>query len=211
MKASQPVSNKRRNSHLIPHRTPMLPIVQIVHRPGILDLGWGHPDLALLPAAALQRATATVLERYGASALTYGAERGPGPLIEWICARLAHTDARAPDPVDVVITAGASQALDLLCTLCTSPGDTVIVESPTYHLAVRILRDRPLELVGVPSDADGVDINALEIVLARLAQRGKRARMLYCVPTHHNPTGSHESRTPQGAGSGCSRAWHTAG
>lgn len=168
----------------------MLPIVQIVHRPGILDLGWGHPDLALLPAAALQRATATVLERYGASALTYGAERGPGPLIEWICARLAHTDARAPDPVDVVITAGASQALDLLCTLCTSPGDTVIVESPTYHLAVRILRDRPLELVGVPSDADGVDINALEIVLARLAQRGKRARMLYCVPTHHNPTGS---------------------
>ncbi|MCS6939152.1 MAG: PLP-dependent aminotransferase family protein [Roseiflexaceae bacterium] len=168
----------------------MLPVVQIVRRPGILDLGWGHPDPALLPVAALQRATATALERYGADALTYGAERGPGPLIEWICARLAQTDARAPDPVDVIITAGASQALDLLCTLWTTPGDTVLVESPTYHLAVRILRDHPLELAAVPSDADGVDVDALEALLARLARRGKQARMLYFVPTHHNPTGS---------------------
>jgi DNA-binding transcriptional MocR family regulator len=168
----------------------MLPVVQIVHRSGILDLGWGHPDPAILPIAALQRAATTVIERYGADALTYGAERGPGPLIEWICARLAHSDARAPDPTDVVITAGASQALDLLCTLCTTPGDTVLVESPTYHLAVRILRDHPLDLVAVPSDADGIDVDALEMLLARLARRGKRARMLYFVPTHHNPTGA---------------------
>lgn len=167
----------------------MLPVVQIVHRPGVLDLGWGHPDPALLPVAALQRATAAALERYGADALTYGAERGPGPLIEWIGARLASTDARAPNPIEVVITAGASQALDLLCTLCTTPGDTVIVESPTYHLAVRILRDHPLELIAVPSDADGIDVDALESLLARLARRGRQARMIYFVPTHHNPTG----------------------
>lgn len=99
----------------------MFPVVQIVHRPGILDLGWGHPDPAVLPVAALQRATAAVLARYGADALAYGAERGPGPLIAWICARLAHTDARTPEPTDVVITAGASHALDLLCTICTTP------------------------------------------------------------------------------------------
>ncbi|MDW8148325.1 MAG: PLP-dependent aminotransferase family protein [Roseiflexaceae bacterium] len=171
-------------------QSPVLPILQIVHRPGILDLSWGHPDPAVLPVAALRRATATVLERYGAEALTYGAERGPGPLIEWICTRLAHTDARAPEPTDVVITAGASQALDLLCTLCTTPGDTVLVELPTYHLAVRILRDHPLELVAIPADANGINIDMLETLLAQLARCGKRARMLYCVPTHHNPTGS---------------------
>jgi len=167
----------------------MLPVVQIVHRSGMLDLGWGHPDPALLPVAALQRATASVLAHYGADALTYGAERGPGPLIEWICARLARTDARSPDPTAVVITAGASQALDLLCTLYTTPGDVVLVESPTYHLAVRILRDHPLELIAAPSDADGIDVDALEVRLEQMARRGKRARMLYFVPTHHNPTG----------------------
>lgn len=167
----------------------MLPIVQLVHRPGILDLGWGHPDPAALPVAALRRATEATLTHHGADALAYGAERGPGPLIAWICARLAHIDARSPDPAEVLITAGASQALDLLCTLIAAPGDTVLVESPTYHLAVRILRDHPLHLIAVPSDADGIDVEALTILLKRLAQRGRRARMLYFVPTHHNPTG----------------------
>ena len=168
----------------------MLPIVQLVHRPGILDLGWGHPDPAALPVAALRRATDATLTRYGADALAYGAERGPGPLIEWICARLAHIDARHPDPAEVLITSGASQALDLLCTLMTAPGDTVLVESPTYHLAVRILRDHPLHLVAVPSDADGIDVEALTIILKQLAKRGRQARMLYFVPTYHNPTGA---------------------
>lgn len=167
----------------------MLPVVQIVHRPGILDLGWGHPDPAVLPVASIQRAATTVLARYGADALAYGAERGPGPLIAWICSRLKRTDARAPDPVEVVITAGASQTLDLLCTLCTHPGDVVLVESPTYHLAVRILRDHPLNLVAVPSDADGIDVDALKSLLERMARRGRTARLLYFVPTHHNPTG----------------------
>jgi 2-aminoadipate transaminase len=157
----------------------MLPIVQLVHRPGILDLGWGHPDPAALPVAALRRATDATLTRYGADALAYGAERGPGPLIEWICTRLAHIDARPPDPAEVLITSGASQALDLLCTLMTAPGDTVLVESPTYHLAVRILRDHPLHLVAVPSDADGIDVEALTTILK-----------LYFVPTYHNPTGA---------------------
>jgi Transcriptional regulators containing a DNA-binding HTH domain and an aminotransferase domain (MocR family) and their eukaryotic orthologs len=102
---------------------------------------------------------------------------------------LAHIDARHPDPAEVLITSGASQALDLLCTLMTAPGDTVLVESPTYHLAVRILRDHPLHLVAVPSDADGIDVEALTTILKQLAKRGRRARMLYFVPTYHNPTG----------------------
>lgn len=176
-------------AYMKPATTSMLPVVQITHRPGILDLGWGHPDPAVIPTAALQHATIAVLEHYHADALAYGAERGPGPLIEWLCTRLAHTDGRPPTPAEIVITAGASQALDLLCTLCTTPGDIVLVESPTYHLAVRILRDHPLELIGIPADDQGIDIDALMILLARMAKRGKQPRMLYFVPTHHNPTG----------------------
>ncbi len=167
----------------------MLPIVQIVHREGIIDLGWGHPDPDLLPVEALRRAANAALARYGAAALAYGAERGPGPLLEWICGRLAQTDARPPDPAEVLVLAGASQALDLLCTLVMRPGDIVLVESPTYHLAVRILCDHPLELVPTPVDAGGLDVDALAALLARLARDGKRPRMLYFVPTHHNPTG----------------------
>src|SRR5581483_337092 len=166
-----------------------LPIIQLTRRPGIIDLGWGHPDAELLPAAEMREAANAALERWGADALGYGADRGAGPLIEWLCGRLAQIDARAPAYDEIVITGGVSHGLDQVCALYAQPGDIVLVESPTYHLAVRILRDHPLQLIPVPSDEHGLRLDALAAKLADLRGAGKRARMLYTIPTFHNPTG----------------------
>jgi DNA-binding transcriptional MocR family regulator len=168
----------------------MLPTIQLTQRPGIIDLGWGHPDGALLPAAELRQAAGEALERWGADALAYGADRGPGPLIEWLCQRIGQTDARAPSHDQIVITSGNSHGLDQVCALFTQPGDVVLVESPTYHLGVRILRDHPVELIAVPADELGLDTGALAGTLERLRAEGRRARMLYTIPTFHNPTGA---------------------
>ncbi len=165
------------------------PTLQIVHRAGILDLGWGHPDPVLLDTAGLQAAAEQTLTTYGPIALGYGYEHGPAPLLAQIAARIAAAEGRAPQPGEIMATAGNSHALDLLCTICTRPGDTLLVAEPTYHLAVRILRDHPLDLVPVPGDAGGVDIAALETTLARLAAAGKQPRALYSIPTFANPTG----------------------
>ena len=74
-----------------------LPTIQLTQRPGIIDLGWGHPDSALLPAAELRQAAGAALERWGADALAYGADRGPGPLVEWLCRRIGRSmGARQP-------------------------------------------------------------------------------------------------------------------
>ncbi|HEX9097845.1 MAG TPA: PLP-dependent aminotransferase family protein [Candidatus Dormibacteraeota bacterium] len=166
-----------------------LPVTQFVDRPGIIDLAWGHPDPDLLPVDALRQAASRVFDRYGPDALNYGYAAGPGPLIACVCDRLAQVDAQAPAHDSVVISAGSSQALDQLATLLTDPGDAMLVENPTYHLAVRILRDHPLELVPVPTDAGGLRIDALGEVVARLRQSGRAPRLLYTVPTFHNPTG----------------------
>ncbi len=170
-------------------RDTALPLVQFVHRPGIIDLGWGHPDPALLPVESLQLAAARVLDRYGPDALNYGYAAGPGPFLEWVCERLAAVDARAPDPRAVVATAGSSHGLDQVASLLTQPGDVVLAENPTYHLAVRILRDHPLDLVTVPADEQGLNTNALTDTLESLRRGGRRPRLLYTVPTFHNPTG----------------------
>ena len=167
-----------------------LPTIQLTQRPGIIDLGWGHPDSALLPVAELRQAADAAIERWGAEALAYGADRGAGPLIEWLCERIAQTDGRAPSHDELVITGGVSHGLDQICTLNTRPGDIVLVESPTYHLGVRILRDHPLELVPVPADEHGLSIDALAETLTNLRRAGRSARMLYTIPTFHNPTGS---------------------
>jgi DNA-binding transcriptional MocR family regulator len=169
---------------------PTLPTIQLTQRPGIIDLGWGHPDSTLLPAAELRQAASAAIERWGAEALAYGADRGAGPLIEWLCERMAQTDARAPSYDEIVITGGVSHGLDQVCALNTRPGDVVLVESPTYHLAVRILRDHPLELLPVPADEHGLNVDALTGALTALRRAGRRARMLYTIPTYHNPTGS---------------------
>lgn len=166
-----------------------LPVTQFIHRPGVIDLGWGHPDGALLPVEDLREAAQRALERAGARALAYGTDRGPGPLLAWICERAARAEGRAPRPDEIVLTGGASHALDLLCALWTRPGDVALVEAPVYHLGMQILRDHALELVAVPSDAHGLRIDALAAALEDLRRSGRRARLLYTIPTFNNPTG----------------------
>jgi 2-aminoadipate transaminase len=166
-----------------------LPDIQLHLRPGIVELGWGHPDLSLLPVDGMLQAAEVALRRDGALALSYGAEQGPGRLIEQVCARLERIEGVAPSPEQVMITGGVSQALDMLCTLLTRPGDVVLVESPVYHLALRIFRDHALELAAVPSDDGGLQVGALEEILAALQRQGRRPRFLYVVPTFNNPAG----------------------
>lgn len=165
------------------------PLIQFVERPGIIDLGWGHPDPTLVPVDALRAAAARAFDRYGPDALAYGTPAGPGPLIEAIRERLLETDARAPGHEELLISGGTSPALDQVATLLTEPGDVVLVEEPTYHLAIRIFRDHPLRLVPIASDADGLQIDALAAALHQVRQAGARPRLLYTIPTHHNPTG----------------------
>lgn len=89
-----------------------------------------------------------------------------------------------------MITAGTSSGLDMVLTALTQPGDTVFVESPTYHLAVRILQEHRLNLVPVASDRDGMIMERLAAQLADQKTLGKQARVLYTVPTFNNPTGA---------------------
>jgi 2-aminoadipate transaminase len=166
-----------------------LPLIQFVERPGIIDLAWGHPDPTLVPVDALRAAAAQAFDRYGPDAIAYGTPAGPGPLIEAIRERLTATDGRAPAPEEVLITGGTSPALDQVVTMLTEPGDVVLVEVPTYHLAIRIFRDHPVQLVPVASDAEGLQLEALDSALHEVRRAGGRPRLLYTVPTHHNPTG----------------------
>jgi 2-aminoadipate transaminase len=165
------------------------PILQLFERPGIIELTWGHPDPALLPVAALRRAGAAALDQYGSDAMQYGHPAGPGPLLDWLAERIGRQEGRAPALDEIMATGGISLGLDVLLTSLMVPGDTVLVESPTYHLAVRILRDHGLNLVPIPSDQDGLRVDALEQTLARLNAAGAAPKALYLVATFNNPTG----------------------
>jgi 2-aminoadipate transaminase len=166
-----------------------LPILQFKDRPGILDLGWGHPHPSLLPVRSWAAATQAASASFGWQALTYGYAAGPGPLIEWLAEHLGRIEQGATQTSQFFVTAGASHALALVSTVLAEPGDVVLVDSPTYHYALSILRDRGVELGGGPTKDKRSDHTALEESLARLRRQGRRVAMLYLVPTFGNPTG----------------------
>jgi DNA-binding transcriptional MocR family regulator len=91
-------------------------------------------------------------------------------------------------PVDegrVLLTQGATQALDLVTRLLLRPGDTVVVEDPCYCNLLPILRLAQVRVVGVPRTPDGLDLEALEQMV-----RQHHPKALFMTPALHNPTGS---------------------
>ena len=167
-----------------------LPSLLISIPEGVIDLGWGHPSPRLHPVDTLRRAAEIALADGAPIPLQYGATQGYGPLLhslaEFLTAQESYT---APvSPGELFLTAGASQAIDHATTLLTRTGDTVFVEEPTYYLIQSIFEDHGLNVVGVPTDNDGLRVDALEAMLK--APDTPRPSMLYIIPTYQNPSGS---------------------
>jgi DNA-binding transcriptional MocR family regulator len=87
-----------------------------------------------------------------------------------------------------MITGGTSQALEMLCQVLTQPGDVVLVQTPTYNLALRLLREYHLDLIPVQSDGEGIIVDDLAERLRELELQGRQPRFLYLVPTFSNPS-----------------------
>ncbi|MFF8367286.1 enduracididine biosynthesis enzyme MppQ [Streptomyces lydicus] len=164
-------------------------VVQEVAPAGVLDLGPGYIEPALLPVHLLKEAYGQALAEYGAAALGYGHDPGAQPLRALLAARAAAADGHPCDAEQVLLTSGTSQALYLLATSLAAPGDTVLAEELCYDLGRKIFRDCRLRLGTVGTDDSGMLPEALDHALTRAAAAGERIAFLYLTPTHHNPTG----------------------
>lgn len=165
------------------------PTIQRSVQDGVIDLAWGQPDPNLLPVSEMRRASDIALSEFGWQMLDYGAEAGAAPLLEYLRARIKQKEGCSITADQIIITAGNSDALDQISAFRTQPADTVLIEAPTYHLAVKILQDHRLNIVPVPTDANGLNVDALREIVADLDKQGKHPKFLYTIPTFHNPTG----------------------
>jgi DNA-binding transcriptional MocR family regulator len=142
------------------------------------------PDGARFPVDEWRAAMDNVLQRRGAELLGYGhATNGLLELRTLLAERARDIDPRI-GPDDILITAGAQQALDLVLRTCCAPGDTVVVSAPSYHQMHGLLRAHGVHVVQVPFGTQGLDLDRLTRVLARGG-----VRLVYLMPTFHNPTG----------------------
>ena len=150
----------------------------------MIDLGAGQPDPNLLPMAIMRQAIQHRLRRARKATLQYGAEQGNAYFRAVLARYLSDGYRSEVDPDHLMITAGATHGLDMACTYFASPGDTILVEEPSYFLALRIFRDRHLNMVPISIDSEGPVIDDVEAAL-----KSVHPAFFYTIPTFHNPAG----------------------
>jgi DNA-binding transcriptional MocR family regulator len=150
------------------------------------DTGW--PDPALYPVEALE-ALLEELPGRGTAELYTSAPPPGDPLLRRALATWLGTRGIRTEPEGVLITAGAQQGINVLARAFVQPGDVVLTEAPTFQCALVAFRWAGADVVGVPIDHEGIQPDAFEEALERY-----RPKLVYLIPTFHNPTGAVLSR-----------------
>ena len=154
----------------------------------IISFAPGYPAPDTFPWDEFSAMAADLLGSREPGVLQYGPTRGYRPLLDTIASIMSHRGI-ATKLEDLLVTTGSQQGLDLVARVLVDPGDVVLVELPTYVGAISAFRNLQASLVGVPQEADGIDIAALDVTLERLRREGRRVKFLYVVPNFQNPTG----------------------
>ena len=157
-------------------------IFKIIAQPGMISFAGGNPSLNALPDKLVSELAVDVLAQNGKAILQYGATEGYAPFLESLRAYVADM-LKCEIPAVLPVT-GSTQAMDLLCKAMIDPGDTILVENPSFLGNLQCMKLYQANLVPVESDGDGLLTDDLEAKI-----RQYHPKMLYTIPTFQNPTG----------------------
>jgi 2-aminoadipate transaminase len=160
-------------------------ILAFLGMPDVISFAGGFPDPRTFP----RERAAALLQEFAAegetSAFQYAPTRGLAGALDAVAGRLEVLQGRRPVDDELLITSGAIEALELVGKSFLDRGDLVVVEGPTYVGAIMAFRSFEAEVVAVPMDDDGLEVEELE----RRLSGGLRPKLLYTIPEHQNPAG----------------------
>jgi kynurenine/2-aminoadipate aminotransferase len=213
MSASTPTINfakffSRRANRLQP--SAIRAIQPLLKVPGMISLGGGMPNTLSFPVDTLSvglkandnnECNDLNLHIDGAKmckALQYSSSYGLEGLVEWLGSwqRVQHFDRFALDgraamsEQKICIFTGSQHALSVAFDVLVDEGDNVLCEVPTYSGALAALRPIGANLIGVETDAEGIDVDKLESLLDSWDERAeRRPKVIYTIPVGQNPSG----------------------
>ncbi|GAB4497545.1 MAG: PLP-dependent aminotransferase family protein [Anaerolineales bacterium] len=144
----------------------------------------GISDSRQFPVEEFRKVLQSVMRRDQIDALEYGERRGYAPLREGI-ARILASQGLQTHPENILITAGSQQAIFLASQVLLKPNDIVLIEDPTYSAAIDLFRTLGFQIVGIPVDGQGMQVEKLEKLLQL-----HHPKLIYTIPNFHNPTGT---------------------
>jgi GntR family transcriptional regulator/MocR family aminotransferase len=152
--------------------------------PNPINFASGISDTRQFPADEFRKVLQAIMRRDGIDALGYGERSGYAPLREGIAHILASQGLQT-HAENILITAGSQQAITLVSQTLLDPGDVILVESPTYSIAMELFRALGFRIVGIPMDNQGMQVEKLEKILQQ-----HHPKLIYTIPNFHNPTGT---------------------
>ena len=160
-------------------------ILKAAADPKIISFAGGLPAPELFPVKEMQAAVDQVFTQEGQEAMQYGAAKGVTALRELILEHVKEKEGVTGQLDNVMVTTGSEQVLDLVGKAFVDPGDTVLVEQPTYLCALDVFKSYGAKFVGVDMDEQGMKMDSLEEAL----QAHPETKLVYTVPNFQNPTG----------------------
>ncbi|WP_423200072.1 PLP-dependent aminotransferase family protein [Clostridium cellulovorans] len=141
------------------------------------------PDGELFDMEEFKKAFLNSISIEGHKILNYGYAKGYKPLMDYLKAYMRKKGIETEDK-EIIITNGFTEALEILLTAYTKPGDKILCENPTHNTAIKIMRVHDLDIIGVTMKEDGIDLSELETRL-----KSGKIKFGYLIPSYHNPTG----------------------
>ena len=160
-------------------------ILKLSSQPGIIPFSAGNPAVEAFPAKEIAEISNSILENDPVSALQYSVTEGFAPLRQYMTEYMKNKFSVGSNDDDLIITSGAQQVMNLVTKVFVNRGDTIICEEPSFIGSLNAFRSFGANLVGVPVEADGIDLNALEEAI----KNSKNVRFLYTIPNFQNPSG----------------------
>ena len=139
----------------------------------------GVPPPDSFPFDQIAECSNSILDRDSEGVLQYGPAGGYRPLRSWLANQYQSDENR------VVVGQGSLQLLDTFARISLKPGSIVYTEAPSYDRAINVFRRAGADVIGIPLDSDGLDVDIVETRLIK----GERPVLFYIIPDFQNPSG----------------------
>ena len=159
-------------------------LFELAHAPGVIAFTSNYPQADEACIAEFRESLQIAISEKLNSCFHYDPPAGRIALRQQIALYLKQHKIET-ETENIVITSGAQQAIDLAVRAVVSPGSTVIVEQPAYYGAINVLQDAHAQILEVPLQPDGMNLDVLEDHLRR-----NKVKLIYTNPTFQNPTGT---------------------
>ena len=169
-------------------RSEIRELLKLTQKPEIISFAGGLPCPEAFPIDVVKEITIDVLDEKGSVALQYGTTEGLAPLRKELAKRMNKLGVKCTHE-NILVTHGCQQALDLIAKIFLDAHDLVVCSLPSYLGGIGAFGAFQADFIGIPLEADGMNLDVLEGKLKELRKEGKRPKFIYVLPTFHNPAG----------------------